>query len=240
MKCLIIAAGRGSRISKISQPKPLVYISGTALIERVIGTAQRVGITEFVVVIGCQAASMRTFLKHLGKLRNVNIDCVFDEQWGSGTGVSVRAAKDILKEHFILLMADHLFDEAILKSILNIHLHSDEVALAVDLHIENTSIDKEDATKVLVKDGLILDIGKQTKHYNGFDTGISFCSPVLFEALEGASELSEGVKRLANSGKAKAIPLNGEYWIDIDDEKALKRAEKFFVSGWRRRLNVVS
>ncbi len=48
MKCLIIAAGRGSRLRQRGDSKPLVPILGIALIERVIRTAVEAGADDFI------------------------------------------------------------------------------------------------------------------------------------------------------------------------------------------------
>ena len=48
MKCLIIAAGRGSRLRQRGDSKPLVSILGIALIERVIRTAVEAGADDFI------------------------------------------------------------------------------------------------------------------------------------------------------------------------------------------------
>ncbi len=47
MKCLIIAAGKGSRLQQRGDSKPLVPILGIPLIERVIRTAMEAGAHEF-------------------------------------------------------------------------------------------------------------------------------------------------------------------------------------------------
>ncbi|MBW1612904.1 MAG: NTP transferase domain-containing protein [Deltaproteobacteria bacterium] len=47
MKCLIIAAGRGSRLSGKGDSKPLIPLLGLPLIERVILTATNAGLTDF-------------------------------------------------------------------------------------------------------------------------------------------------------------------------------------------------
>ncbi|MHA1829319.1 MAG: NTP transferase domain-containing protein, partial [Candidatus Heimdallarchaeaceae archaeon] len=52
MKAVIIAAGQGSRLSKIrqSKPKPLVSLLGVPLIQRVILSAKKAGIDDFIIV----------------------------------------------------------------------------------------------------------------------------------------------------------------------------------------------
>ncbi|GAI32337.1 unnamed protein product [marine sediment metagenome] len=140
-------------------------------------------------------------------------------------------AKGQIEENFILLMADHIFDENILARLIEIENNDSEVRLAVDYNIENKMIDVEDVTKVLV-DGndRIINIGKDIKKYNAYDTGIFLCSPAIFEALEesvvnGDTSLSGGMKILAKKKKARTFDIKENYWIDVDDEEAFKKAE---------------
>lgn len=52
MKCLIIAAGQGTRLrAKRGEVKPLVPLLGVPLIERVIRSAIAGGVDEFYVII---------------------------------------------------------------------------------------------------------------------------------------------------------------------------------------------
>ena len=53
MKCLIIAAGKGSRLQQRSDSKPLIPIIGVPSIEHVIRSAQEAGADDFYVVTGC-------------------------------------------------------------------------------------------------------------------------------------------------------------------------------------------
>jgi len=59
MKCLIIAAGRGSRLSSRGDSKPLVPLLGLSLIERVILTAKNASLTDFYVVTGYNGEEVR-------------------------------------------------------------------------------------------------------------------------------------------------------------------------------------
>ncbi len=68
MKCLIIAAGKGSRLQQRGDSKPLVPILGVPLIERVIRAAMEAGADEFYVVIGYQGEQVRLFLERLAAL----------------------------------------------------------------------------------------------------------------------------------------------------------------------------
>jgi len=231
MKCLIIAAGRGSRLSSRGDSKPLIPLMGLSLIERVILTAKKSGLTSFYVVTGYNGEKVRQYLNRFSQSRNINITHITNEEWENGNGISVFKAKKLLNENFILLMGDHIFDESILVRLKNQIIADDEVMLAVDYTIKtNKLVDVDDVTRVLVEEGRILDIGKNIKKYNAYDTGIFLCSPAIFSAIEESldnddSSLSGGIRVLAGRGKAKTFDIEDDYWIDVDDEKTYKLAE---------------
>jgi len=231
MKCLIIAAGRGSRLSSRGDSKPLVPLLGLSLIERVVLTAQKNGLTDFYVVTGYNGDKVRDYLSRFSHRRSIHITHITNEEWEKGNGISVLKAKELLHEHFILLMTDHIFDKSILVNLRHERIADGEVMLAVDYNIKtNKLVDVNDITRVLVENNRILDIGKNIKNYNAYDTGIFLCSPALFSAIEesvqnGDTSLSGGTRVLANKGKAKAFAIKGYFWIDVDDEKTFKKAE---------------
>jgi CDP-L-myo-inositol myo-inositolphosphotransferase len=240
MKCLIIAAGRGSRFASKGNSKPLVPLLGLPLIGRTILTARRGGINDFYVVTGYEGEKVRSYLDKLGQRTNTNIAHVINEEWEKGNGISVLKAKDLIKEPFILLMADHLFDYSILEGLKKEQISEDEIILAVDRNESNKLIDIDDVTKVLIEDNKITAIGKNISNYNAYDTGIFLCSPVLFHAIEdsllstGDSTLSGGIRILSGNGNAKAYDVQDSYWIDVDDENAFSKAENLLIGNLKK------
>ncbi|TDI95453.1 MAG: nucleotidyltransferase, partial [Caldithrix sp.] len=67
MKCLIIAAGKGSRLQSRGECKPLIPLLGIPLIERVIRAALEAGADEFFVVVGHQGEQLSHFLAGLAE-----------------------------------------------------------------------------------------------------------------------------------------------------------------------------
>ena len=130
------------------------------------------------------------------------------------------------------LMADHLFDPAIIKALMAEGVDNGKVILAVDKRIKNNpQVDMDDVTRVWVEEDRILEIGKGLPRYNAFDTGIFLCSPALFPALAGSiaagdSSLSGGIRQLAGHRNAHAFDIGNRSWIDIDDEAAFIKAQK--------------
>ena len=231
MKCLIIAAGQGTRLKSKGDIKPLVPLLGVPLIERVIRSAIEGGADEFYVVTGYEGEQVTCFLQQLAKRLNVAVTFIRNDDWQKENGFSVLKARDVMGEPFLLLMADHLFDSAIIRLLQEQTLNEGEVLLAVDTDKNNPLINIKDVTRVHIKDGFILNIGKTIDDFNGFDTGIFLCTTAIFEALERARKihnnmsLSAAIRVLAENKHAKAVQTKG-FWIDVDDEKAFQKAEK--------------
>jgi len=236
MKCLILASGQGTRLKAKCDSKPLIPLLGVPLIERVILTAHKAGLTDFYVVVGYNKEKLKKHLKQFSKTRNINITTINNNDWKKGNGISVLKAKDFIKENFVLLMTDHLFDESILLKLKEQKIADDEVMLAVDYNlINNKLVDIDDVTKVNVKNNKITDIGKNILGYNAYDTGVFLCSLAIFRAIKessrkGDSSLSGGMRILAIKKKAKPYDIQNSYWIDVDDEQALKKAENKLIN----------
>jgi len=236
VKCLILAAGKGSRLATRGDSKPLVSFLGLTLIERTILAAQSCGLTEFYVVTGCNGEKVRVFLDKFCRVKNLNITHVINEDWEKENGLSVLKAKELLDEKFILMMVDHLFDRDILLKLKDQQIQENEVILAVDSKVSsNNLVDIDDVTKVLVKDGRILDIGKNINKYNAFDTGFFLCSPSIFAAIEKSitldndSTLSGGIRILANANAVRVLDISGNFWMDLDDKNAFRKAQKYIL-----------
>lgn len=231
MKCLIIAAGRGRRLGGRAESKPLLEIAGRALIDRVVEAGIRAGIRDYVVVTGYAGAMVERHLDGLAGAEGVSIVAVRNDEWEKENGLSVFKAKDLAGDRFILSMSDHLFDPGILFDLSRQPVGDDETILAVDFNVRgNPYIDLDDVTRVRVEGGRIAAIGKGLEDHNAFDTGLFLGTPGLFRALgesqsHGDYSLSGGLKVLAAAGKARVMDIGGRYWIDVDDEKAVAKAE---------------
>ncbi len=230
MKCLIIAAGKGSRLQQRGDSKPLVPILGITLIERVIRAAIEAGADQFYVVIGYQGERVRLFLERLAERLAIRITPLVNDDWEKGNGLSVLKAREHLQDPFLLLMADHLFEPSLVRKLTTCTLTRDEILLAVDCETRNPLVDMGDVTRVKMEDGKIRDIGKGLADFNGFDTGIFLCSPAIFSALEQSkrncdTSLCGAVRILAAKGHVNAIRADG-FWIDVDDPAAFQKAEQ--------------
>lgn len=230
MKAVIIAAGNGRRLRPFTEgiPKPLAPLGGVPLIERIVLSGKEAGIKEFLVVLGYLGDKLKEGLGD-GKKHGVRIDYVKNREWERANGVSVYKARKVLKENFILLMADHIFNPQRLSAFKDSEIGARECTLCVDYNIDSF-FDNDDATKVLVENGRIRFVGKDLKKYNAVDTGMFLCSPYIFEVLQeniskDRCSLSESIQTLADQDLMKAYDIKGSLWFDLDTKEDFEKAE---------------
>ncbi len=232
---VILAAGEGSRLARFrkSRPKPLVPLLGLSLLERTIVTCLEEGIRRFVVVLGYRADAVRQHLEEIAARRNCEIECVVAPDWERGNGASARAAASkVSDEPFLLLMADHLIDRSLIRTVCRTPLREGEVCLAVDRD-RSAIVDEQDVTKTVVADGRILRVGKNLEEWNAADTGVFLCTKGLFEELErlDAGSLSEATNSLAAQGRLLAADATGQPWLDVDTPEAYRVAVRRLLAG---------
>ena len=242
MKALILAAGDGGRMgnSTKNEPKPLIKLLGLSLIERVILTAKQAGIDEFVIVIGYLGEKVEEKLGD-GNRYGVKIAYIENREWQRENGISVLKAKELLNKDFILLMSDHILDDRILRELINYDARS-SVVLAID-----RLTPQQGDTRVLEREGRIIDIGKNIEESNCIDTGIFLCSPKIFSYVEkavkeGKTELAAGIAKAAQTRDAQVFDITQinsyvpsmrkemeAFWIDIDTKEDLIKAKKILI-----------
>jgi len=241
MKCLIIAAGKGRRLRRKGQCKPLIPLFGIALIERTILSAIEAGVDDVYVVTGHHHERVEAFLDRLSRRLDMPVRAIFNNRWqDTDNGISVLSAAAYLHEPFLLLMTDHLFDPTIARDLIQHTDCDDGLCLAVDAQLDNPLVDRNDVTRVRVRQHGIDAIGKHLVDFNAYDTGIFLATPAIFAALQQASKatgnasLSDGVQCIAVQGTARTFDVGGRFWIDVDDPVAFWRAENALLARFQQ------
>lgn len=233
MDAVIIAAGYGSRLASLSPSKPLTPVCGVPLIEIGIRQAAAAGVTRVVVVTGHRADDVEAFLADLAQRIEVEIEPVRVADWSKPNGYSVMAGALQCAGDYLLMMADHMFDSAILAALCSVGSDARDVTLAIDRHIDSPLVDPDDATWVkLDANGFISAIGKTIPSWDAVDCGAFLATPRLAEAIAAAiasgksGSLSDGMQWLADRGRAATYEIGGAWWMDVDDPRAHTLAEE--------------
>ena len=155
MKAIVIAAGEGSRMGKLTKniPKPLVLVNGKSIIERQLSILKQNKILDVIIVTG----------SHNEKFNFKNVVYVNDlEHKKHDTLGSLITARDYMNDEIIITYADQIFDEKIMESTNNF---SGDIGIAVDLDWEKNYVNrdqhpKSEAENVLINGNEILEIRK--------------------------------------------------------------------------------
>jgi CDP-L-myo-inositol myo-inositolphosphotransferase len=222
LRAVVLAAGLGTRMGKLTEeiPKGLLKIAGREIVYRSMKILENLGVKEFIVITNPKyKEKYEEFLKREG----FNYKIVLNNHPERGNGYSLYLAKDYVDGKFALIMSDHIYEEEFLKEAIK------KEGLIIDK--EGKYIDADEATKVLVENGRVKDIGKKLKNWDGFDTGFFILTPEIFKYAEEVVkekelvELSEIVKR----AKLKVSEVSGYFWMDVDTQEEMKIAKHYLI-----------
>lgn len=110
MQAVIMAGGKGTRLSSVIQdiPKPMVQLNGIPLLEHQIKNLKENGIKDIVLVVGHLGQVIIDYFQ-TGEKFGVSISYYFEEK-PLGTAGALWYLKDRLEEQFILLFGDLYVD----------------------------------------------------------------------------------------------------------------------------------
>ncbi len=110
MKTVLMAGGKGTRISSVASdiPKPMIKIEGVPVLEREIICLRGQGFTDLILTVSHMADQIIDYFGN-GQRFGVNIEYFVEEQPLGNAGALFKL-KDKLVEPFLLLNADAVFD----------------------------------------------------------------------------------------------------------------------------------
>jgi choline kinase len=124
---LLLAAGTGSRLTPLTDmtPKCLVSVNEISILERLVCSLEEHNFNRLVVVIGHQADCIREYLGI--RKRGMDITYITSPLYKTTNNIySLWLARDVIKEPFLLIESDLVFDTDMLTDM----LFPDRVAVA--------------------------------------------------------------------------------------------------------------
>jgi len=232
MKAIILIAGIGNRLRSVSDnPKCLLKIGGTALIERYLNALETAGISDIVLVTGYKHEAIKGFINDLKPRGNIRF--IQNPDFTRGSILSLYRAKDELDGNVLLMDGDVYFENAVLTKLL---AANDGNAIAID----TTSTSSGEEVMVGVRDGRVADMKRSlTGDFDIHGEAVGF---FRFDA-QGCRELKaimeeEVASQRTGQGYEDMLPLlfqkvsfapvvvDGLEWVEIDFAEDVKRAEK--------------
>ena len=216
MKAVILASGLSRRM-KDKKPKPLIELLGLPIIEHTIRKLRNKNIGIIVVY-------HREEIKNYLSKNFPEIEFVYNPEPERENGYSLYLVKNLIEDDFLLLMSDHYYGDGFFDRIKRYE--------KTIIFVSKFVYDEEEATKVKVDDGHVIDIGKNLKEYDFFDTGFFYCKKEIFTYIERIIKdkykitISDIIIELSKDKKV-GYEIVEEVWFDIDTRNDLKYAEKF-------------
>ncbi|HUU03405.1 MAG TPA: NTP transferase domain-containing protein [Myxococcota bacterium] len=237
-QAVILAAGQGIRLRKDNRDylKPLYPLFDRPLISYVMSAFFNHGVKRFFVVVGFEAEELMPGIKE-ALPGGAELHFIDNPDWRLSNGVSLLKAHGHVDGRFFLSMSDHIFDPGMIASLQRGAGDVESLYLAVDAKID-TIFDMDDATKVKIDNGRIVDIDKKLTEFDAVDTGLFICPGAIFEHLQAAAaggdcSLSDGVRKMAEAGKARFVDIGLSFWQDVDTPEMLSNAE-MLLSRWKK------
>ena len=227
MKVVILAGGKGSRLSEYTKkiPKPMVRIKGIPIIVHIMKIYAKFGYKDFIIAAGFKSKIIKNYFKK--KILDWKIK-VIDTGLNSMTGGRVRRLKSILKsEKFFLTYGDGIANIN-LKKLLKFHIKckSTVTLTAVRPPARFGAITIKGKKVSIFREKSVLDQG----WING---GFFVVEPTIFRYLKNDQVILENYpfKKLGKERKLYAYK-HKSLWYCMDtirDKEILEKKLKFIV-----------
>jgi choline kinase len=235
MKAIILAAGMGKRLLEVSggRPKSMIRIGKDSIMHQQIESCKKVGIEDFVFVLGYKKEELQDHI--LEKLSEQNVTFIENPIYDkTNTLYSLYLARNEFDDDFIYFNADVLFQSDLLEKIANESEYS-------QLLLETKSCGEEEVKMIIDDEMRILEIGKQLPipacagEFIGIGKFNKEVLPKFAEYLQYGVDYGQSnnyfeyaVDMLTKDVVLKAVPTDGIRCIEIDFPEDLKRAKEMF------------
>ncbi len=235
MKAIILAAGKGKRIGSITdkKPKALLKVNNKPILAYQIDALIKNGITEIIICIGYLYKIIEEFCKK--NYPHISIKFIYNKRYEFTNNMySFYLAREYLDEDIILMNGDVVFDERIIKKIIETPGNL--------VPAEKNAYNEESMKIKLDKEGCIIDIAKTIT--DGYGCSIDIYKFLKEDVEKIKDEMIRIIEKenigdvwteimlqnLFNKKEILAKPLDIEdmKWCEIDNIEDLNKAELMF------------
>ena len=251
MQAIILAAGMGKRLKKLTQDntKCMVKVDGKTLIERMLSQIEKHNVNRIIIVVGYKREKLKSYISSLSvQTPIVYIDNNIYERTNNIYSLSL-ARKWLCLDDTLLFESDIIFEDSVLDALVN---DSRDTLALVDKYepwMDGTCVklseDDEIVEFIPKKRFKYCETNDYYKTVNIYKFSKSFSETHYVPFLEayqkalGENEYYEQVLRviaMLDSPVIKAKRLNGQKWYEIDDEQDLDIAESLFVQDEKKHV----
>ncbi|MBU5483065.1 aminotransferase class I/II-fold pyridoxal phosphate-dependent enzyme [Clostridium sp. MSJ-11] len=251
MQAIILAAGMGKRLKELTNDntKCMVKVNGVTMIERMLSQLDKLSLSNITIVVGYKGKELQEYIETLNVRTPINY--VNNEIYYKTNNIySLYLAKNyLLKEDTLLLESDLIFEDSVLKKIIEDPYPSLALVAKYESWMDGTvvTIDENNNIKNFLdkKQFRFCDIESYYKTVNIYKFSKEFSNTHYVPFLEayskalGNNEYYEQVLKvitLLDKPEIKAATLGDESWYEIDDIQDLDIAESIFTTSKEDKL----
>jgi len=244
MKAIILSAGQGRRLMPLTEslPKCCLMLDGKTLLEHQVESLAVNGIDEIIVVTGFGHQLVENVVS---RIRGVSVRTLYNPFYALSDNLGTSwIARNEMKESFLLVNGDTVFEPSTLSSLLSSE-RSYPITLATDCKKQYDS----DDMKISADGDQLKRVGKKLDKdiVNGESMGMMVFDQVGADAfvnkVESLMAGPDGLARwylsaideLAMDGVVGISSIQGLSWCEVDDLADFAHADKT-VRGWRGRV----
>jgi NDP-sugar pyrophosphorylase family protein len=218
MQAVILAAGRGNRMGRITEdlPKCLLPIKGMAIIEYSLACLP-LEISEILIIVGYQGEMIKSYLGN--NYRNITIKYFFQKEL-DGTAGAVWQARSFLHDKFLVLDGDDLYDREDIKEIIQYDLAFLVYKAKNKSLLGTVTVDKKGNLKRIEKPKIDAEALITAGAYM-LNQSLFFCQPVAISNSEYG--LPQTIAQLALKQNVKVV--KAKFWKSINTPSDLLEAE---------------
>lgn len=243
MQAIILAAGMGKRLKELTNDntKCMVRVNGVTMIERMLRQLDDLNLSSIILVVGYKGQELIDFITTL-KVKTPVVFVYNEIYYKTNNIYSLFLARNyLLKEDTLLLESDLIFDDEVLKRIMNDPYPSLALVAKYESWMDGTvvTLDEDNNIRSFLdkKQFKFEEIKDYYKTVNIYKFSKSFSNTHYVPFLEayskalGDNEYYEQVLKvitLLEKPEIKATILGEEAWYEIDDVQDLDIAESIF------------
>ena len=237
---VILAAGNSTRLSPFTNdlPKCLIEVNGIPILCQTIDSLRKYEFKKIILVVGYLADKIIKVVQNTERWRDLKIEFVFNESYSTTNNIySLWLIRNLIKESFVLLESDLVFDSFLLEKI----LVANRIAIAdynpamtgTTVKLNNSGL----VDKMMV--GEVLDESSEIKKtVNIYSFSLSSWNLISKELNQRISKglhqdfYEIAISTLIEEGNLilQGINFDAGRWYEIDTIDDLKNAEKLFIS----------
>lgn len=247
MQAIILAAGMGKRLGEYTKnnTKCMVEVNGVRLIDRVITQLSKLDLNRLVIVVGYEGQRLRDYIGHRydDMLTIEFIDNPIYDKTNNIYSLAL-AKKELCEDDTILLESDLIFEDAVLKLLLDNPYPNLALVDKYQTWMDGTMVRINEFYEIVnfvPKEAFRyedVDVYYKTVNIYKFSKDFlkNFYVPFLdaYVKVMGNNEYYEQVLRVIthlHRSNLRALPLNGQKWYEIDDVQDLDIASTLFSEG---------